>query len=256
MERGIRTSVLSKIIVIVMILLTAVLLIMSFATMRTYRLLLDTIDNQQVLTQSAEDLRSGSDYLTQQVRLYVMTGDVQYAENYLYESEVNRSRDRALEVIGHDEEEVDDLLNAALDSSNVLMERELYAIRLVAEAEGTDPSSLSQTVNEIALTAEDAALSAQEKREAAQGLVFDEVYQDYKNEIYENLDAASALIISRAEAAQQGISLRYRVILSGQMIFTVITLVVILSFLGVISIAVVNASRALYFLSLSSLVAP
>ena len=221
---------------VVTVILTAVVIVLSVNTMWTYRTLLDTFEHQTVLEQSTIDLQTGSDYLTQQVRLYVMTGDREYAENFFYEAEVARRRDHALEAIDPyvENEEVASLLSDALANSNELMEREYYAFRLVAEAEGTDPASLSENVASVVLEPEDAALSAEEKTELARELVFDDTYQAYKAAIRENTDRAAELIISGADASRVAITFRFRLILGFQIFFTLATLILILSFLTVI----------------------
>ena len=221
---------------VVTVILTAVVIVLSVNTMWTYRTLLDTFEHQTVLEQSTINLQTGSDYLTQQVRLYVMTGDREYAENFFYEAEVGRRRDHALEAIEPyvENEEVASLLSDALANSNELMEREYYAFRLVAEAEGTDPASLSENVASVVLEPEDAALSAEEKTELARELVFDDTYQAYKAAIRENTDRAAELIISGADASRVAITFRFRLILGFQIFFTLATLILILSFLTVI----------------------
>ena len=221
---------------VVTVILTAVVIVLSVNTMWTYRTLLDTFEHQTVLEQSTIDLQTGSDYLTQQVRLYVMTGDREYAENFFYEAEVARRRDHALEAIDPyvENEEVASLLSDALANSNELMEREYYAFRLVAEAEGTDPALLSESVASVVLDPEDAALSPEEKTELARELVFDDTYQAYKAAIRENTDRAAELIISGADASRVAITFRFRLILGFQIFFTLATLILILSFLTVI----------------------
>lgn len=46
---------------------------------------------------AAKQLKEGSDYLTEQVRLYVLTGEAKYREQYLEEVNVTKRRERALE---------------------------------------------------------------------------------------------------------------------------------------------------------------
>lgn len=46
---------------------------------------------------AAKQLKEGSDYLTEQVRLYVLTGEAKYREQYLEEVNVTKRREKALE---------------------------------------------------------------------------------------------------------------------------------------------------------------
>lgn len=41
----------------------------------------------------------GSDYLTEQVRLYTMTGEKQYMDNYFKEKETGKKREASLESV-------------------------------------------------------------------------------------------------------------------------------------------------------------
>lgn len=227
------------------VLLTAVLIILSINTMRTYRYLLDSIERESVLEQSAVNLRSASDYLTQQVRLFVMTGDTEYAGNFFYESEVDQRRDRALEAIEPyvDTEEISAHLSNAMDASNNLLQDEIYAMRLTAEARGIDPASLSDRVAEVPLTAADAALTPEEQSTRAEELVFGSEYQAYKNIVYDETDAATELIIAEADRARSTVSVRYGVTLGCQMLFTMITLALVIGFLVTVMRQVIRPLR-------------
>ena len=46
---------------------------------------------------AATDLESGSDYLTDRVRCFVVTGDIEYLKHFFEEVEVTRRRDKAVE---------------------------------------------------------------------------------------------------------------------------------------------------------------
>ena len=60
---------------------------------------------------SAYDLQVGSDYLTDQIRCFVATGDKTYLDNYFTEVNVTKRREKALQEIQSHSEYV-----AALDN--------------------------------------------------------------------------------------------------------------------------------------------
>lgn len=82
----------------------------------------------------------GSNYLTQQIQLYVMTGDREYADAYFEEITVRKRSKQALKAL----EEYKILphtyqfLKNALAQSNQLMEQEIYAIKLTALSQKAD----------------------------------------------------------------------------------------------------------------------
>ena len=62
--------------------------------------MMQTTEQYVTCESAAKDLQDGSDYLTEQVRLYVMTGQQEYMENYFKEANVTCRREHALEELG------------------------------------------------------------------------------------------------------------------------------------------------------------
>ncbi len=133
-------------------------------------------------------MKEGSDYLTEQVRLYGVEMNLAYVENYFREVYEVRSRDKALEALRENEVEGSalDFLQSALDNSNKLMEREIYAMKLVAEAKGQDMSAFPD-VEEVDLKQADKELSSEKMLEKARELVFGISYQETKGAIENNI---------------------------------------------------------------------
>ena len=156
---------------------------------------------------AAMDLEAGSDYLTECVQIFVVTGDLQYLENYFEEVNETRQRDNALtaleSLLGGNSSEAYSSLTAALSYSNELMEREYLAMRLMAEANRYDPASIPAVVSALELSEEDLMLTAEAQREKAQDLVFDEEYMAYKDRIREQINLCTERLIetSGVEAA-------------------------------------------------------
>ncbi len=111
-----------------------------------------------------------------------------YVENYFREVYEVRSRDKALEALRENEVEGSalDFLQSALDNSNKLMEREIYAMKLVAEAKGQDMSAFPD-VEEVDLKQADKELSSEKMLEKARELVFGISYQETKGAIENNI---------------------------------------------------------------------
>ena len=134
--------------------------------------------------EAARDLQEASDYLTSQARVYVVTGNREHLDAYMEELEVVNRRGRAVETLrgylGDSGDAVVDL-EEALQYSNELSVRELYAMRLTAEATGL--SDLPPMVSQVALDDADAALDPAEQRVKAEQMVLGEEYQSIKDQI-------------------------------------------------------------------------
>lgn len=181
-------------------------------------------------------LREGSAYLTEQVRLYTMTADPQYMENYFQEALVSRRREQALASLGenHSSEAAYDYLVAALDHSNELMKPEIQAMRLILEVNGGLEDAPSQ-VREVQLSVEEQGLSPEEMTERAQELVFGTDYQTAKETIEENLEHSLSSIheethlrmINSAQKLEKTMS-RQRFLITALFIETIVTFVMII----------------------------
>lgn len=162
--------------------------IVFYATIRIaaeYRTSLRATNDYMNWEKAAHAVHVGSDYLTEQARLYAETGDEKYARNYFEERDSSRSRERALE--GLSGESISDehraSLAKAISLSNDLTKREIYAMRLVAAANGDEPSAIAPGLAQTALDPADERLPALEKGRLARMILFDEDYGDAKQAI-------------------------------------------------------------------------
>lgn len=184
----------------------------------------------------ASMLSAASDYLTEQVRLYTQSMDMQYMEGYFTEINETRRRDRALEDLQRYEpsSEILTSLEAALQSSNDLTVREIYAMKLISVANGYAEETLPGEVRAVQLRLTDAELSPQEMIERARSLVFDSGYQDAKALIRSHLNHFVSGILttmqarqSASEAALSGSLSRQRLMILLLFFTTIVTFVVI-----------------------------
>ena len=84
--------------------------------------------------ESAIEMNAASDYLTDQVRLFTQNMDLQYMNNYFKEANESKRREKAIANLQKYQPTDDELqaLEAAKASSMDLMEREIYAMKLIA----------------------------------------------------------------------------------------------------------------------------
>ena len=140
--------------------------------------------------QATHDLMVASDLLTTKCRMYATTGDDRYLQDYLTEFLGTRHRDHAVAVL-EDEAQgtASQELRSALDNSNRLAEREVYAMRLVAEATGLQ--EMPETLATVELSEDVAALSRDEKRSLANEMLLGYEYEDLKTLIVTDVDECS-----------------------------------------------------------------
>ena len=137
-------------------------------------------------------LRQGSDELTEQVRLYAVTGDLRYMNAYFHEANVNRSRDRALQMLREHDDPFDALpsLSEALQYSVDLMRIEFRSMKLISQAYGRGTDGIPyEEVRDFALTPEEEGMTPEEKKEYGLSLLFDEVYENEKIKIWDKTDS-------------------------------------------------------------------
>ena len=154
-----------------------------------YNMMITATEDYIACERNAALIEEGSDYLTEQVRLYTVTRDTVYVDNYFAEVYETRRRDVALEQMTafNVSQEVSGYLQTALDYSNRLMTEEIYAMRLIARAEETAETALPDDVRKMELTEEDLSLSPEELEAKAQELVFGSAYQESKELIMKNI---------------------------------------------------------------------
>ena len=106
-------------------------------------------------------MQTASDFLTDQVRSFVVSGKREYLNEYFKEVNVTRRRETALaelrSALGGTEAYAK--LESVMKKSSQLQDRELYAMRLMISALGYDVSQFPVDIQNIELEARDAALS-------------------------------------------------------------------------------------------------
>lgn len=169
-----------------------------------FRVLRNTTEDYISCEKAADQLQQGSDYLTEQVRLYTMTGDRVYLDHYFIEAKNNQSRETALSILEKHFGNTSTFasLEEAMNYSTELMDTECYAMKLVTEAVDPDDSTLPNQIRETELSAEDQALSADEKMEKAQQLVSDSDYQKQSAEISNKVKECTTSLVDKTRNRQ------------------------------------------------------
>ena len=239
--KGIRIRTLNYSMIAISIILYILLISATVYASHRYNILQNATSNYISCEKDASLVADGSDYLTEQVRLYTVTLDTRYVDNYFTEVHVTRRRDTALEQLSDFQvsEEARSFLQAALEHSNTLMEQEIYAMKLIATAQGGDMTGFPQEIQTSVLTAEDLALSPEEMIAKARDLVFGTSYQESKDVIFSNISYFLNSIIRETQQRQESSAHAMQRILTYQEILvSILFLQTVLTFFLIIRLIV------------------
>ena len=216
------------------------LFIADFAVNRGYRKMENASDQYILVQQAASDLEVGSDYLTENVRSFVVEGDLEFLEDFFEEAQVTKRRDNAVAKV---ETYLDkslgqayQYLSEALTLSNELMNFEYEAMRLVLDTGDYDLEAVPAVVREKELSQQEKALSAEEKRNKAIELVFGDLYMDYKTRIKENTSLCTKILIDASNDERIRTDRMMTALLTVQTIFTIVLLAIILVYMVFVSV--------------------
>lgn len=203
--KGIKIKNINIAMMVVSCILYLFLIEATIQSSQRYNAMMDATENYIACSRNAGLIEEGSDYLTEQVRLYTVTKSTEYVDNYFNEVYQTRRRDVALEQMRefNVSDEISGYLQTALDYSNRLMTDEIYAMRLIAQAEETNENALPDDVWNMELTEDDYNLEPEEMVAKAQEMVFGSVYQESKEMIMENISYFSDSIVDDTLQQQQ-----------------------------------------------------
>ncbi len=227
-----------------MILVSCVLyLLLIFATVHASACYTDMVaSTREYITceENASLVTQGSDFLTEQVRLFAVTADPQYLAAYFREVNETRRRDTSLAQLKEYQVEEESLsyLQLALDNSNSLMEQEIYAMKLTAAAHDLDISAYPE-VDAAELSREDLSLDCGQKIRKAQDMVFGSGYQSAKALIAGNISYfIDSVSKGTASKQQQSLLVLKRTMSGQQLLISILFIENILMFILIIRLIV------------------
>ena len=186
--------------------------------------------------ESAVNMNAASDYLTDQVRLFTQNMDMKHMQNYFKEANETKRRERAVANLKKYQPTDDELqaLEAAKASSMDLMEREMYAMKLIVVANGYDEALVPPQVAKVQLLGIDKDLTSQGKIARARAMVYDRGYMDAKALIKSHSDHFVNSLMRRTAQLQQSSMgaldkslFNQRILISLLFVMNIITFVVI-----------------------------
>ena len=236
-KRGISVSRINIIMLISAFLISATL----FWAMSRTSILYDETHRltRNLLTwrKDAYELQVASDYLTEQVRCFAVTGERQYLDNYFREAEVTRRRENALQTlqIEHTESEAITDLRDAMTQSENLMLKEYYAMRLAVEGYGYDLNEYPEVIQRVELSEEDIALKPEEQVYRASDYLFDDEYLLAKLRISNDMNSCLEILENEMNSKQNAVAAALKQQVAVEHVLTVILIGIMLAIVIVIS---------------------
>ena len=203
MKRKIKIQSISAWSIVIALILTVVFVVILHYGKNEVKRFEDATDQYIVCENAARQLQDGSDYLTEQVRLYAMTGERNYLDQYFEEADVTKRREQALESLKKyfDKTEAFQSLQQAMEDSKELMLTEYHSLKLVATVMGEKdiPAELEQ----LDLPEEEKQLSQKEKLEKAQKLVSNNEYRNTRGTIMKEVSGCLDQLLEKTKNRQQ-----------------------------------------------------
>ena len=236
---GIQLKTASVFFVVLACIAAIALLMSDLSVSQGYQRMEKACDRYIAAQLAASELESGSDYLTDRVRCFVVTGEVEYLKDFIEEVEVTKRRDKAVEDLetlleGEDTGALTSL-NSALNLSNELINFENEAMKLMVEAGDYNDADIPENIAAIELSAEDEALSPEEKKAKAQLLVFDNNYMHYKDRIRENVSLCTQALIRSSSQELEQASAQLALLVSIQTAMSIVFLLIVLLLVVIIT---------------------
>ena len=189
-DKGISLRMIHLCLIIGAVIICSLMLFATFQLSANFNRLTEKAETNIELRKAAQELMDASDYLTEKVQCYSVLGEKHFLDEYFEEAFVANRREEAIERMSVKAGDSEALrkLQTAMAGSLELMNREYYAMRLVLDAQGD--ADFPETLQKVELSAEDQALSPEEKMVLASVMVHDDGYYTQKEFIRVNMRAS------------------------------------------------------------------
>lgn len=182
-REGVSLRTIHKWLIVSAVILTCFMIYSTYRLTGSFMHVKQASENNIELESAVHRLMEASDYLTERVQRFTVTGDHIFMEQYFIEAFASKRREEAIAKLELDANATAALehLREAMHHSVKLMDREYYAMRLVVEAKGF--KEYPDLLKKVTLRSEDAALSPDDKMRRATEMVLDAEYYEEKNKI-------------------------------------------------------------------------
>lgn len=188
-QKGLSIRFLTFAFAIITLLVFAVL----FRADNKFALLNSSINKFLVCQDSSRVIKDSVNYLAEQSRLFVLTRNTAYAESFLNEKDVKKSREKALEQLGEicsEDELAYQRLRVAQNQADNLISIEVYAIRLIYESLKDESVKIPESIESVKLREIDENLSKEKLQKYAFDMLLGDGYLLYKQRVDDNCNLA------------------------------------------------------------------
>lgn len=192
-QKGLSIRFLTFILAIITTVVFAAVIFLLLSMSAHFELVNASIDKFLVSQKSSKMIQDSASYLTEQARLFVITHETEYAESYLKEKNVERSREKALEqlqTVCSTDDFAYQRLQIAQSQAENLISVEVYAIKLVYESlkDGLKNQGIEipESIKPVKLREVDENLSPENLQSLALNTLFGDGYLIYKKRVDEN----------------------------------------------------------------------
>ena len=239
LKKGISLRKIHIWLLIILALVTSTVVFTTYQLEQTFFRVEASFKAHSELQKAARELMDASDYLTEQVQRFTISGDKRFLDQYFTEAFGTNRREDALSKMSSDPDTQAAFksLQKAMEYSVNLMDQEYYAMRLVIEAKGY--TDYPEVLNSVELTPEDASLSNEEKIRHATELVLGNDYYDQKDRIRQNMNNSlnEIDVLVRQDEASEYSSFKNNMMIVYAVIFlyavTVVLMLMLASHLGI-----------------------
>ncbi len=175
---------------------------------------------------NARQMQEASDALTAYIRRFALSGDLTYLEAYFGEAESGR-REQAQENL-HATEEETAIFARAKSESDLLMDMEYHAAKLILAAQGDDAANMPKELQGYSLSETEYSMGTDALAREALDLVFGQEYQSLKDSIDANLVEFSEAVLARESLEVEETAERLERLIWMQRVGIVIVVVVII----------------------------
>ncbi len=204
-KRGISLKKFNILLFVFALIITGVMFVAMKQTTDLYEETHNITQQVVELRQSAYDMQLASDYLTEQIRCFAVTGERKYLQNYFDEANVTKRRESALENIKKYKGTTVAFssLSEAMVGSLDLMNIEYYSALLTIDAYGFDRADFPDIPGNVELTNRDQERTVEEKKQLAINMLFDSTYRSKKEYIQSNMRKCLEEISDNMDKEQQ-----------------------------------------------------
>ncbi len=242
------------------------MLYVIWGSLSNYRTMLSSTENYILSQRHASNLLASSDFLTEHILSFAVTGDKIQADEYFKEATDSSRRENALkslELLFSSSNAQVPLKKAsaaslrksalaidayvhmknALDRSNALMDLEHRVMCLVISATGQDIMKYPRVLQEFELSREEQLLSSEEKKSRALMLLVGEKYLNAKQKIRADVSKCIDLLVLETQRRQEeNVDMLHRIMLL-QFVLVGFLLLMVLAFVLLTSLMVVRPLR-------------